>query len=301
MDFTSAQLPSNNAESKNPCEQNYSPCTCTNIYGIIITCAGIDLEEVRQVFNRTSADGAQHSDNFYLTLPSPTNAYDILTIPTDLLNDQTIDYIYITCPSTSISRRYQFRADPKSFRSTRLRTKSLSVTNCDLSLLDLAFLTGFDALTNLNFDDSSDVQTSLLSLPSLPSLTGLSFYSCPDFGSSNSFPTLNNGLNYLSLGGNGWTDERVAKIIDWTLDTSIDSLTELLIFGNSLSVPPPQIASFTRLNFLWIRDNTGPLTLTSGSLTFQFPVFVLDVSNNAQLIIEAGAFQGDFIKKKWFL
>ncbi len=208
------------------------------------------------------------------------------------MNNQTAGYISITCPTATADRKYQLEADLESFRSNRQSTTSFSIIGCDLNLLNLNFLAGFENLSGLFFDYSTDVQTSLMSLPVLPALSDLAFGHCPDFGSTNSFPTLSNGIALLSLNDNEWNDERMSRILDWILESSIDSLLELFIYGDALTVPPQQITRFKRLNFLWLRDNTAPLTLKRGSLSFQFPVYVLDVSNNPQLIIEAEAFQG---------
>jgi len=251
------------------------------------------LEQVRQVFLRASEAGAQYSDSFALTVPTPLNNEDIrLTIPADLMGNQTAGFISISCPSALTDKKYQLEVDLESFQYSGQLTTAFSISGCELDLLDLSFLTRFEVLSDLFFGDSINVQTSLMSLPVLPSLTYLAIVRCPDFGSTNLFPKLNSGLTELLVGENGWNDEIMSRILDWTLESSIDSMEVIITNGNALSVPPQQIARFTRLTFLWLRNNTVPMTLKNGSLTFEFPVSDLDVSNNPQLIIEDGAFQG---------
>jgi len=170
--------------------------------------------------------------------------------------------------------------------------------NCNL--LDLGFLSGFDKLTHLDFDNIYNIQHCFPSLPPLPRLTMLHIEFSTGLNELINFPTLINGLKDIRfLGGvdcnctnKDINDETADRIVDWLLLSSSNTLQGMSISKmNQVTRVPHKIASFKALRSLQLFKNVIS-TIKSGAFSFSVPVSLLDIFGNGIKEIEPGAFQG---------
>ncbi len=233
------------------CPENLSPCTCENDYGdrVIVHCFDVPMEEVKTVFNKTN---------------SPIDIYDLyLTIrlsgdfiPADLLGQSKIfGYLKLFGYTYGDGRNQSsVTVDPNAFRSSNNSLSVLHLANIDTSQLDFGFLTGFQNLTLLYFEYLvTNFDRSLPTLPSdsLPSLTNLIFYGSPDLNKafdSGDFFLHGNGVTDLTIWNCGLDEIGFAKLLDWLLPSSAQTLRTFEIDGNGIRSTPEQMASLTNLS-----------------------------------------------------
>ena len=186
--------------------------------------------------------------------------------------------------------------DRDAFLATASETSIVYISNCDLSLLDFAWLDGFNKLTSLSFYESSNLhQASWTSLPILNRLSKLSINFCKGLNERFDPPVITS-LREIQLEGNGLLDQPMGRLLNWVLISSAESLTKLQMSMNLLTRVPTQIASFKNLNYLDIhgQENGTGMLVTKGSLSFQSPVKYIYAAVNGISTIEPGAFEGNF-------
>lgn len=272
----------------NECEQtNYSPCRCAeNEKGILITCEGVDPEEVRTVFNRTKSNADLH-----ILYMSPSKTAASYEIPADVLNGRRTDYIQIECLSAQANVELQVDAD--AFRSTSTKTGAFDIRNCDLYRMDFNFLRGFNRLKEFSIESCTNIQQSIRTLPLLPALEQLEIVASRGLPGS-SFRNLEEvGLQTLRLENNGdLKDDLVQTILKSLTARSIVSLRSLHIADNLLTIVPPEVARFNYLSSIDLENNK--LTqLLNGQFRFYVPVDRLNLGHNLISSIAPEAFQGN--------
>ena len=240
------------------------------------------MEEVRQVFNRTQTTMI---DDLLLSL-SPEED----TVPNDILVGKQPVTISLACNSP----QNVLKVDRDAFTSSRDYTTGFYLSNCDLSQVNLTFLDGLNQIRALGFESTPNLQFSLAStLPSLPSLTFFSIYKCPDFGQiKDQFPTLSTGLTSFYVDQNDWNDVIMSNVLEWALKSSATTVGGLYLSWNKLTGIPKEVASFTKLNYLWFYNNAETMSIKPGSFNFQLPLQYLDLTNSSIVDIQEGAFQG---------
>ena len=271
----------NIANAQNNCGgQNLSPCICASSFNNYIKCDRVPMEEVRQVFARINLPVIDQLD---LILSATED-----TIPDDILSDQQVDSISLLCHSP----QNILKVDRDAFRSSRSFAKGVSIGDCDLSQLNFNFIEGFNRLASLGFDSTPNLQPTLAStLPDLPALIYFTVSKCPDFGrEGGQFPTLSLGLNSLYVYNNNWDDDQMGRVLDWALQSSANSLQSLYLAWNRLKQFPSQVASFPRVNYLWLHDNSEAMIIPSGS--YNSPLFYMDLSRSNITEVQEKAFQG---------
>jgi len=263
----------------------------------MIICEEVPIEQIKNVFHRTAFPTLTSVD---LTI-QPYKLSETL-IPENILGNKRVSSITIGYSSGhSVNSSLSLQVHPEAFQSTKTFTKSFTVTSIDCSLLDFTFLSGFDQLTDLSFWGVWKIQRCLSSLPSLKSLTTLSF------GDSNGLselyrsdlPTLTNGLKSITFNGEQYdfpdyalTTKSLDRVLDWLLISSSGTLESMTITKmTKLTQVPVQIPSFKALRKLWLYA-TNISTIKTGALAFPGPLYSLYLANNNIQEIEPGAFQG---------
>lgn len=278
---------SQNAD-RNPCVEDYSPCNCNDnpSYGLEITCEGVDVLVVRDIFSRTTTNDLF---SFQLTVPSPTGG-NVISIPADLLNGKRAGNILLNCPFPD----WQLAIDADAFRPSSGLTFFFFTAGCDLTLLDFAsFLDGFLSLATIFISQSSNVQ-GIQNLPALPSLDQLIVTYTTGLEKVTDFSGLGNvQLRRLLLNGNQLSDQMADNILNSVASSSsaAGALEMLWLANNQLTRVPTQLTSFSRMIQLDLSNNSFPV-LSSGSFSFNAPVDYLYLESNTINSIEPGAFQG---------
>ncbi|KZS13262.1 uncharacterized protein LOC123472400 [Daphnia magna] len=287
---------SQNAD-RNPCVEDYSPCNCNDnpSYGLEITCEGVDVLVVRDIFSRTTTNDLF---SFQLTVPSPTGG-NVISIPADLLNGKRAGNILLNCPFPD----WQLAIDADAFRPSSGLTFFFFTAGCDLTLLDFAsFLDGFLSLATIFISQSSNVQ-GIQNLPALPSLDQLIVTYTTGLEKVTDFSGLGNvQLRRLLLNGNQLSDQMADNILNSVASSSsaAGALEMLWLASNQLTRVPTQLTSFSRMIQLDLSNNSFPV-LSSGSFSFNAPVDYLYLESNTINSIEPGAFQGDFTRGRIYL
>ena len=256
-----------------------------------VQCENVPIENIKAFFQMNDTSITNNLfDSIRLILRSGDES-----IPADILGNKKTEELVI---------RYEYREDPiallkvdvNAFQSTKNTTKSLELRNFDSSQLDLGFLTGFNQLTDLIFNNVRHIQKSLSTLPLLPKLTGLKF---DNVGIINdriiTFPTLTTGglkrFQFINFDEKQTADALVSRLLDWILLSSANSVEVLILSGVGITNIPSQILSFTALKHLDLSVNSIQ-TIKNGALRFSAPVFSLRLASNKINSIEPGAFQG---------
>ncbi|KAI9554619.1 hypothetical protein GHT06_019892 [Daphnia sinensis] len=282
---------------RNPCVEDYSPCNCNDSpsYGLEITCEGVDVLAIRDIFSRTTTNDLF---SFQLTVPSPAEG-NVVSIPADLLNGKRAGNILLNCPFPD----WQLTIDADAFRPSSDLTFFFFTAGCDLNLLDFAsFLDGFLSLTTIFISQSSNVQ-GIQNLPALPNLDQLIVTYTTGLEKVTDFSRLGNvQLRRLLLNGNQLSDQMADNILNAMASSSsaASSLEMLWLASNQLTRVPAQLTSFSRLIQLDLSNNSFPV-LSSGSFSFNAPVDYLYLESNTINSIEPGAFQGDFTRGRIYL
>ncbi|KAI9554578.1 hypothetical protein GHT06_019851 [Daphnia sinensis] len=274
--------------SRASCPEDYTPCSCTVDVGggLRVVCTEVAVQDVVDVFNRTSA---QDIETFGLQWSrSPLES---VTIPADLLGGSRAKLIGVYCPS-KVEPRVPLRVHDDAFRLSRDYADTFLTFYCDFSQQpNLQFLAGFNNLTILEIGLATNLQA-IGNLPTLPALTTLHVM---DSTGLVEFPDLTPAvLQTLFLNGNQLGDTMAAALLDSIIVTSTIRLFTLRLNSNQLTrVPTQQMNSLPELKNLYLDDNSLPV-LETGSLTFTFPVTTLSLSSASINTIEPGAFLGDF-------
>ncbi len=273
---------------------DYSPCSHSN--GKVV-CDKVPLEEVRKVFKRTSSHRLAS-----VQLILQPYIFTETFIPEDIFGTKRILDIRIEFPYEAVANHsLSLEVDADAFRSTKSYTKEFGINIIDCTLLDLSFLSGFDKLTKLHFNNIYKIQHCLPSLPPLFRLITLYISHCSGMNELYNFPVLTNGLKDARFSNDDISkfhsnkiinDETLDRIIDWLLLSSANTLEEMsVIYMNQLTQVPIKISTFKALRKLWLYDNSIS-TIKSGAFSFSVPVSLLSIHRNGIREIEPGAFQG---------
>ena len=268
-----------------PSNDDYSPCTCFGGDSIFpsITCNQVPISAVVIAFAQAIAVNVPL--RFTLT-PSPTDIF----LPDNIMGtNKFAETISIRCPTAT----YKLQVSPNAFRSSMMYTTSFFINACDLSAIDMSFLTSFNNLTYLSFITSTNVQYALETLSySLPSLCSLNFYNTKGLNQTVKLPpVLANGLNDIDMGFSGLDDEAANRILDWVVKSSNATLTTIYLDKNHLTKIPSQIPEIKMLNFLDISSNQI-VSVLSGALSFTAPVTRISLKDNNISTIQPYSFQG---------
>lgn len=269
------------------------PCVCKSCseMNVDVECFSnkFSSREIQAILNRTDSSGDLFE--LHLRFSSPT-----INIPANLLNGRRFNRIFIHCSNNSHAT--QLKIDPNAFRTSSFRTDTFRIFNCDLShQTDFSFLTDFDKLTSLSIQSSYNVE-SFTKLPYLPELKSLTIFNSTGLEGMGKFPenALFAGLKELDLALNLLTDERFASILRSIASSPSAKTIEILrLSGNRLTRIPDHkiLSSLTSLNQLFL-DGNSITVISKQSLDFSSRMPNLTVLNLMDMtlnFIEANAFK----------
>jgi len=281
-------------ESIKPENESFDYIPCSHSNGNVV-CDEAPLKEVQKVFERTSSPRLA---SVQLTLQPYifTETY----IPTDVFGTKRILDVWIGFPLGSCCDN-KLEIDANAFRSTKSYTTGFTINVIDCTQLDFGFLSGFDKLTKLVFDNIYNIQHCLSSLPPLPRLTTLHFANCFGMNELHNFPVLTKGLKDVEFSNDDFSsfhlyrdinDETIDRVMTWLLLSSANTLEEMAIFGmNQVTRVPQKIAEFKALRQLWLHDSNISI-IQSGAFSFSVPVSIVSIIGNGIKEIKQGAFHG---------
>lgn len=270
----------------------YYPCTLstTPFYGVI--CQGVVWSEIPKAFNNMKVLRFPRVDLY----PGPSDDF----IPADFTSNRSTIELNIVFPDPH--NPVQVRIDRNAFRSSSSTLSKFVIENCDVSQLDLSFLTGFTNLTELIFSGTTNIHKCLPTMPyGFNHLVSLIIYLSKGMAELTTFPQLYVGLETFHVTGEyGRTPDDGAaagRVLDWLVETSSHTLKKL---GQSamedLTEVPEQILSFKRLDTIHL-ENNAITTVKSGAFKFSsVPGKELSLSYNELSLIEPNAFQGALIR-----
>lgn len=273
-------------------KEDFSPCSCLVPIGSTqprINCNGIPLDKLAFIFNETSS-----IIDLVVKLPSEPSSSS--KIPPRLLGHQPtiiLSSLSITCPKND----YILKVDPKAIQSAANHTASFMINNCDISHLDLTFLSGFNNLTKLSIIRSIGLHQSMPTLPKLIKLAVLDIRYCPGLDEWKIFPRIHSkGLKEIKLVAemetSNYEDAMFLELmLNWAVNTSSTTLNTLHIINGGFLHVPKQISSFKVLKNLQIKNRMIG-TIPSGGFSFNSPVLMLALSSCQIARIDPGAFQG---------
>lgn len=291
-----------NCASYYPCvedaykERSLMMDTTQTVWTLVVCSNNIPLNQVKALFHQKAAD-VTYLGGILLLLQPLKNEY----IPSNIIgrNHRFTRIIHIACTRNrgdiSVTK---LRVDRDAFSFTRNVTRIVKIDYCDLSDLDLNFLTGFNNLEQLAFEFTANLHmfTSFLSLPQLPSLSALSVSGVSSgFDELVGFPKLMKGLEAFQL--SNLTSEKVNTasihgMMNWLAVSSTDTLKKLVIQDVNSREIPPLLSSFRRLETLIIEKDKIPVIRSTALTAFSAPVVILSLYNNGINHIEPGAFRG---------
>ena len=274
-----------------PNQQNYSPCNCSagTSASPSISCNQVPIDTVKSIFSKITKP-VNSLINFDFRLPSTTND---TVIPDDIMGaNNYAGTIFIRCPNVN----YKLQVLSNAFRSSKNFTSSVTISSCDLVLLDLSFLSHFDHLAAFSLPSSNNIQITFQSLPyPLKSLNTLDFYASQGLNETTDFPpVLANGLKEVNLGSCSIGNNAASRILNWILKSSNETLTTLYLDFNSLSVIPPQISWLPKISYIELSFNQISI-IRSGEFHFISPVNTVYVRANKVSTVEYNSFQGIFL------
>ena len=234
---------------------------------------------------------------FYLEPPESEE----LKIPAHLLGTHRALQLDIACstPITMIknNEKMMLTIDQDSFRSSLETLQRMYINNCDLSRLKFDFLAGFDKLQVLHIQTSSNVGKARWNdLPPLPILKYLKIGTTKPADWNEwaiNLPTLVNGLMVIVLTGGSLGNDATNSIMQWLLESSLETLEQIEMLGTQLTRIPRQLSYFKRLSGVTIGcRGSNILVLERSSFKFSVPVRSIEIFDCGIQELKPGAFQG---------
>lgn len=221
--------------------------------------------------------------NLFITFSSYDSS---VTAPANLVSGKTFNgQLDLTCSNNN----HILKVDPNTFGSNKFY--KVVISGCNLNQqLDLAFTSGFADLRQLWMTRVSHLN-SFAGLPLQSNLYQLSVTNSRTFDNLNDARVALPGLRELHLYSNGLNDVIAERVLRALASNSTDSLVELRLYGNQLTVIPPPVASYRRLTKMMMNTNQIRV-LTTGSLNFFSNSAAVGLHSNVIERVEAGAFNG---------
>ncbi len=236
----------------------FYPCqSSTSTDGILsVLCNNITGKRVRTAFERSKI---YRIDQFVFKLENNKDQ----NIPANVIGNHSIGKITIHCPG----KNSPLRVDSAAFSLTKLATKSLTISNCNLKYLDWSFLKGFSYLSSLNIvANSSNLHQRFYTLPTrtlakleifhLDSVLGLNGFNhtCRKFPAP---PPKGLTELYINNCYDVGTDALQNLLTKWVTRTSRRSLESLSLSNNSLTRVPSEVYRYG-LVYVEISGNLQP-------------------------------------------
>ena len=146
-------------------EKKYSPCY---FFNNIIHCGGLSGEEIKDVFNFTTAAIVQRVLILHMCYKSSP-----FIVPDDIFTDhriESIEFDNYLCVADDKQPHPKLHIHPEAFRSSREFATNFSFSHCDMGSVNFSFLNGFTQTVTLTIKES--INLDLRTLPSFISLNG---------------------------------------------------------------------------------------------------------------------------------
>lgn len=168
----------------------------------------------------------------------------------------------------------------------------VSINGCNLDQqLDFAFMSGLNELRQFWMYRVSNLH-SFSGVPAQSSLYQVLVTSSRGFETLNDAKVALPGLRELYLYSNGLTDATAERVLSALASSSTNSLVELRLYDNQLTVIPQSVGSYRRLVNLMMNTNRLRV-LTAGSLNFSSTPAAVGLHSNVIERVEPGAFNGN--------
>lgn len=222
-------------------------------------------------------------------------------LPSNILNNKNVQVIDLACLSTS-NATWKLTIHPEAFISSKSSAWKFSIASCDVSELDLGFLSNLPKLTEVKLGpEAMNVGIFLTKLGSveLPPLNKLTLERCEGFQiltqeilTPANFTSLQQFTLTKAL---DFRESLVPIILDWLISSSAeDTLENLNLDDNGLETISYDVANaFVRLRFFSYRNNRVSVLKQSSFLLARSNLFDIGLSYNNISVIEEGAFQGN--------
>lgn len=269
----------------------FAPCKSTKGLFLNVVCNRVPVVEVKNVFGKVK-------DPYYI--------YSLLLIPNvkdtkiiaNTVGNHTISALTISCPAR---KKNPLLVDSAAFTVTKSVTSVITITGCDLKLVDWSFLKGFSRLFFLSIQYSSNFHTTFYTMPA-STFTSLTFVSLYGIDGMNGFndtslkfpPPVPNGLSAFWV----WfsydlTTAAVQNLLaTWVTPTSTNTLANIVVGGNNLTTIPPDVSKYTKTNDVNFWDNSQPMIIQSGAFNYTTPVQSLLLESSQITSVSPGAFIG---------
>lgn len=262
----------------------YSPCQCqANGDGSVnVTCVLVSNDDIRNAFRGSIAPDINQFQ--IVPLEGPTQQ---LLIEADLLSGKRAKIINIaSCTS-------KLEIDPAAFTDSSDYTEELSISECDIDLVNFEFLQNFNQMTSIILKTVSNIRT-ISTLPPLLKLDELSIAESTGFTNPLLiFPTNSlMSMTRLTLIGNSDLDSRVTNKILSSIASKGVALRELTITQSPLiNQIPDNIIDISSLVSVDLSSNSLAIF---GPNAFNFTDYrsmrIIDLSNNKLNAIPNNAF-----------
>ena len=250
--------------------------------------------------------------NIYISDLNPTTTLGVVHIPANFLSYRILTgYLTLECPSRVNDKneieQVPIIIDPNAFNMSSNYLRQLQIENCDLGRLDLSFLSEFENLDKLYIINPSSIEkANWYLLPSLPVL--IRFYIQIDKELQNNWnkwvqklPPLTNGLQVFENNA-GVDDDTADRLVQWLLNSSVETLQHLELQNTKLTRIPPGISNFENLGGLIITCKDSEIkVLKENSIKLNLLPTLIQISNCGIRELQPGAIQGKNIRIIYFI
>ena len=276
------------AQQVNNCPSEFYPCTCTSATVYDITCNGVPISSIQASFQRTQAT---YVNSLLITLAvNDTNNDNEAIIPPNFTNGKPISGpLTINCNQ----QKELLMIDPFAIPSSAYYTTSLTISSCNLSRLDFAFLNDFKALATLSIQSSSSFNY-FLGLPSLAGLRTVKINGnklLEQLNTTLPLPKDLTNVNSLDLSSNTLSTKSAGQILNMFRSAGAGSSVTgtLSLNSNQMFAIPQEIYSFEYLTGIDLSNNlitTTTRELFSSSVALK----AVNLNNNKIALIKPDTF-----------
>jgi len=209
-----------------------------------------------------------------------------VSVPADFVAGKTFNGLLgLRCQIAN----YILKVDESAF-STGNAFQTVEINGCNLAQQpDFGFMSNFMQLKQIILQRASNIN-SFGGIPSQSSLNQITIFGSSGLENLDDARVSLPGLKILWLNGNTFTDFSAERTLNSLAGASFNSLNQLRLDENRLTVVPPTVHLFTRLDNLYIGGNQIRV-VTDGALWFPNTSNVtVFVDTNVIERIEAGAF-----------
>jgi Leucine-rich repeat (LRR) protein len=256
------------------CSKDYSPCSC--VYDSVV-CDQVSVKTIKSVFNAMTL----HDLDSFKIIVSPNETEQI---PDDVLGNVRVSgKLLLECAGNS-----SLRVAENALRESTKFIVSVTIDGCNLEQLNFFFMSKMENLRHMYILRSFGFQ-SFQGMPYHSNFKLLGIMESSQFLALEDIPGGPHKLERLYLSGNQLDDTGAAKLMKLLASNSIDSLTEIVLYGNKLTRIPDKLLSMPNLKELSLNSNEIT-ALPNNSLAFKGPISDINLSKNKIKDIMPGAF-----------